>query len=464
MDTKPDLTLPPQPGPKYRRLLAALEGAIRSGALPAGARVPPVRELAWQLKVTPGTVARAYQLATEAGLLEATVGRGTFVRAAHRPLAEVPANIIARPAVGGALNMRSGHTLDIGQTALMRAELARIATDETLDLASYVRDETLANCRSAAAAWMRGMGVDADPADVVLTNGAHNAVMVALNAVLHGREPVILTSELTYPGFRQLAHIARARIVGIGSDAEGLRPDLLEAACRQHRAQALILSASVHNPDCIVTGAARRAEIARIACRHDLQIIDDDVYGTLVRDRPDGFDRLCPERAWHATSLSKCFAAGLRIGFLKCPPGAGQTGLRVMQGLSFSISQILTRLVEYLFDSGAVAEFSARIRAENIDRAGLARKTLARWQVATCQGVNFVWVGLPPGWTGTELNRACEAAGLLIAPGDSFALPGGRVPDAFRLTLSGAPERAELAAALGRIDVILTGAPQALHA
>jgi len=66
-------------GPKYRVLTDALRVDITSGALPPGTRLPTVRELAWRLSVTPGTVARAYQAATTEGLLQATVGRGTFV-------------------------------------------------------------------------------------------------------------------------------------------------------------------------------------------------------------------------------------------------------------------------------------------------------------------------------------------------------------------------------------------------
>ena len=69
----PDLTQ--FPGPKYLALSRALRDAIRSGDFPANSQLPTVRDLAWRLQLTPGTVARAYQLATQEGLLAATVGR-----------------------------------------------------------------------------------------------------------------------------------------------------------------------------------------------------------------------------------------------------------------------------------------------------------------------------------------------------------------------------------------------------
>ena len=69
---RPDLTQ--FPGPKYLALTRALREAIRAGELPPGSQLPTVRDLAWDLHVTPGTVSRAYQLATQEGLLAATVG------------------------------------------------------------------------------------------------------------------------------------------------------------------------------------------------------------------------------------------------------------------------------------------------------------------------------------------------------------------------------------------------------
>ena len=79
MDTiwQPDLGA--EEGPKYLALVRALRDSVKAGDLAEGMRLPTVRDLAWRLGVTPGTVSRAYQIATQEGLLQATVGRGTFV-------------------------------------------------------------------------------------------------------------------------------------------------------------------------------------------------------------------------------------------------------------------------------------------------------------------------------------------------------------------------------------------------
>jgi GntR family transcriptional regulator len=71
----------PQSGePIYEQLVRQIKHAITTGALKSGNRMPTVRELAAQLVVNPNTIARAYRELEQAGLLESTVGRGTFVK------------------------------------------------------------------------------------------------------------------------------------------------------------------------------------------------------------------------------------------------------------------------------------------------------------------------------------------------------------------------------------------------
>ena len=65
--------------PKYQAVTAAIRTAVVSGDLKAGEKLPPVREIAYQLGITPGTVARAYTRLVDDGVLAAQVGRGTFV-------------------------------------------------------------------------------------------------------------------------------------------------------------------------------------------------------------------------------------------------------------------------------------------------------------------------------------------------------------------------------------------------
>ena len=66
--------------PKYFAIADAIAGAMDTGRLRAGSRLPTHRDLADRLGVTVGTVSRGYAEARRRGLVVGEVGRGTFVR------------------------------------------------------------------------------------------------------------------------------------------------------------------------------------------------------------------------------------------------------------------------------------------------------------------------------------------------------------------------------------------------
>src|SRR5215472_18586915 len=77
-------------GPRYRAIAEALAEDVREGRLADGARLPTHRDLAWKLRVTIGTVSRAYAEAERRGLIVGEVGRGTFVRLAANATTIMP--------------------------------------------------------------------------------------------------------------------------------------------------------------------------------------------------------------------------------------------------------------------------------------------------------------------------------------------------------------------------------------
>ena len=104
---------------KYRALVDSINKGIAEGALEAGQKLPPVRELAFRLNITPGTVARAYSILIEDGTLTAGVGRGTYV-------AETKATIVDDN-TGGMSDFFSPRIPDMGKTGFVREALKQIA-------------------------------------------------------------------------------------------------------------------------------------------------------------------------------------------------------------------------------------------------------------------------------------------------------------------------------------------------
>jgi DNA-binding transcriptional MocR family regulator len=371
-------------------------------------------------------------------------------------MVEVPDNPAARAVPEGKVNLVNSHCVDVGQGAEVQNYLAEVVREESVIHTDYVRDEAIKSCRDMAAMWMMECGIPAPRSDVVLTHGAHSSVLVSLLSVLQGKDPAVLTAAECYPGFRQTASLCRARFIPVPSDDEGLLPDAIDVLARQHGAQAILMSSYAQNPTCVSTSEPRRKEIAELARKLDLQIVEDDVYGVVSANPGTRLCEYVPERVWHATSLSKCFAPGIRMGFLRTPPGQGGLGIRVMQGLSLAHNGIITRLVERLFEDRIVQKYAPRVARENNNRVEVAKRVFSNWKLGTQESVQIVWLSLPDNWHLSAFSRRCEEEGVVVSPADIFVVPGGQTPNAVRLSLSGAEDLAHLERGLMRLDRILS--------
>ena len=258
---------------KYQALANALRRGIAEGVLEKGSKLPPVRELAYRASVTPGTVARAYSLLIDEGLLEAGVGRGTFV--ANTSMTPNQPNDWPET-----VSFRSPWLPDEGQSDLLRDAMKAVA--ENADVRALMRYPSTADdrgLRDTMRQWLADLPVgNFTTDDIVLAHGAQNAMLAILQTVLEGPDPVVAVEQHAYPGFRRAAELCRARVVAIECDDQGPRPDLLQEAVRRHRVQMFLTSAEVNNPTLRTTTPQRRQEIASVARRHGLHVLDDDCY------------------------------------------------------------------------------------------------------------------------------------------------------------------------------------------
>lgn len=460
---QPDLT--EISGPKYLALARVLRDDIGAGVLPEGAQVPPVRDLAWALKVTPGTVARAYQIATQEGLLQATVGRGTFVAARVPRLGPVEPSPVERDnrPVAGRLDLRSPGLPEVGQSAAMAEAFRRMAAKiesksdgHWLEYPEQAREYAL---RAAVCDWVAGRVLGAvTPQDIVLTHGGQSGVGLALACCLRGDRPVVLTEDLCYPGFRYAARLGRAEVVGLELDGEGVVPEALEAACRRHGAQVLLVTPEAQNPTTAKMSLARREQIVSIARRYNLQIVEDECYSPQVNDGPT-LRALAPERVWYVGSFSKTFSAALRFGYVICPAGRGDSGRLAAQQSYFALSLAVSGLCLELLESGAAQDVRQKVMSEFVARSELAANRLGAFAIRWQRGLPFVWIHLPQGWRASTFMRRAEEADVLIRSADQYATVTGHAPNAVRITLAGAAPRERLDEGLQVLAGLLSRPP-----
>ena len=443
-------------GPRYRAIAEALAEDVRRGALPAGARLPTHRDLAWRLKVTVGTVSRAYAEAERRGLISGEVGRGTFVRAAAAP---APLRLHAAALDEDFVDLGVQRPRAGSEAALLAEALAQLAgAPELAQLMEYQPHAGRPAEREAGALWIeRSSGLAAAPGQVVVTASGQHAMAAILAAVAEPGDSLAVEA-LTYPGIRAVAGLFHLKTVPIALDEQGLVPEALAAACRAGRVRALYTLPTLHNPTTAILPLERRRALAELAMRHDLLLIEDDVYGFL-RERPlPPLASLAPDHAFYVTSTSKSFVPGLRIGYARCPPALVERVSAALRALTYTAPPLMARIASRWIEDGSADRLVAEKRAETARRQALACRLLARWRYRSEPGAAHLWLSLPEPWHGEEFAAAAERSGVGVTPAAAFAV-GRQVPNAVRLCIGTPPTLAALERGLTRLEALLAAAP-----
>jgi DNA-binding transcriptional MocR family regulator len=449
---------------KYRVVAEELRARIEAGEVLPGAQLPPVRDLAFQLGVTPGTIARAYSVLTNAGYLTAGVGRGTFVAERRRPVAPDEAARFSpyrHPGEGATVSLLTPRLPDVGQVAVLRDGMVALAgsfSDEAF--LRYPSPLTEAAACAAYAAEIAGSPIGPVSAtDVVLSSGGQNGILLVMQTVLSGPQPVVLVDDLAYSGFVRAAQLCRAEVVGVPWDDEGPEPDAFAAIVRRHAPQLYCTSAEVSNPLVITTSPGRRAEIARIARQYGVHVLDDDCY-RLRAHRGPGYRALLPELGWHLSSPSKSISPALRIGFVVAPDGRSEALRRTAGFAAFAVSRLSTDLYAYVSTHPQMPAIRQRLEDWMARDVAAIAGALGRYRLTSDPQVPYVWLDLPEGWRAGEFCQAAEAAGVLVKSAEDFALRESRRVHGVRLALNGAVAPAQLAGALEALSALLERPPQ----
>jgi DNA-binding transcriptional MocR family regulator len=452
------------PGPKYKAVVDVIRSQIASGGMASGVKLPPVRELAWQLKITPGTVARAYTILTDDGTLRAEVGRGTFVAQHDKieaPLGPIEIDSIRHnsPEMAGHVNLYSPHLPSVGQAGLIRRLMAEVAQDPPSGVMHYPSRNGAEPARAAMAEWLKGTPIGpVEARDVVLSHGGQSAIMLIFQTILRGRRPVVFIEELAYPGFRRTAELLRAEVVPIAMDADGVMPDALEAAALRHpEGQIFCTSPEVHSPTCKFTPMARRHEIVEVARRHDLQIMEDDCY-RMGRAEGTGYRQLAPERGWYLSSLSKSITPALRVGCAIAPRGLENALHRTAEHSYFGLATPLTDLVSKLLvhsELPAISETVLKVMGHYVQTAV---NVLGGYDLRWRADVPFLWLSLPQGWRASAFCQAAEKQGVQIRA--EFACRDAHSPHAVRIAINAGIALEHFEMAMVRLVDLLNNPPE----
>ncbi|MGC3980147.1 MAG: PLP-dependent aminotransferase family protein [Steroidobacteraceae bacterium] len=432
---------------RYEKYAAEVERMVRDRVLRPGDRLPSVRQACASRKLSQSTVLQAYYLLEARSVIEARPRSGYFVSKQQALLPAVqnvsrPKQRSASVAISDLVFEILGSTKERTVAALGSAFpspelfplpiLSRYLARGMRDIDPWRTAEDLspgnAQLRHQISQRYARDGIHIDADEIIITNGALEALNLSLAALTRPGDVVLVESPTFYAALQAIERL-NLKVVAIATHPrEGIDLQALETALQRNDVKACWFMPNFQNPLGSVMSEAKKQALAKLLATHQVPLIEDDVYGELYfgtqRPRPTkAFDKrgqilLC-------SSFSKCLAPGYRVGWVAAGKYAKQIErLKLMTNLSTALPSQLA-LSGYLQHAGYDRHLR-KLRQTLQALRDTALRAIARYfpegTRASCpDGGYFLWVELPGDVDALELHRQALLHDISLAPGQLFA-------------------------------------------
>jgi DNA-binding transcriptional MocR family regulator len=436
---------------RYEALAADIAASIQTGLLKPGDRLPSVRRASASRQLSPATVFEAYYLLEARGLVVSRPRSGYYV--ADKPRQRLPEpEQASRPDSAAREVAVTAMVLEIIRAAMSREvvplgsafpspllfpleRLGRVLANSAthMDPWSTIEELTPGRLELRRQIALRYLldGLTLAPADIVVTNGAMEALNLCLSATCAPGDAVVVESPCFYACLQALERLG-LRAVEVATDPrEGIDLAALEAAIGRHRPKAAWVMTNFQNPLGSAMPAEKKRALVELATRHRLPLIEDDVYGELYFDRQrpvlaKSFD----SEGWvlHCSSFSKTLAPGYRVGWVAAGRFAQRLALhKLTLSLSTAIPMQLA-LARYL-ERGSYERHLRGLRAtlekqRDAHIEAIAASFPAGTRVSRPGGGYFLWVELPASIDAMAVHGQAMRSGISLAPGPMFSAAG----------------------------------------
>jgi DNA-binding transcriptional MocR family regulator len=434
--------------PLYERVAVEMAGLIEQGTFRAGDRVPSIRQSSRRFDVSINTVMQAYNLLEDQRLIEARPQSGYYVRARaleiHEP--ELPLKAVLKPATVTVSdlcqqvikNMMNPDLLPLWSAIphvsnLPVEKLNRMMASETRrhgkQCVSYLMTPGYDRLRVQVA--QRGLvaGISAGPDEVLITSGCVEAVMLALRATCKAGDTIAVESPFYFNFLQLIADLGLKALEIPSTPREGISIEALRYAIEHNRVSACLVIPSFGNPLGSLMPDDRKRELVELLARHEIPLIEDDIYGDLSfsNDRPlaaKSFDR--KGLVIYCSSFSKTLTPGYRVGWaIAGRYQAEMERLKILMNVATSSPPQLA-LAGFMVTGGYDHHLRSirRVHARNIS---LMTDAVGRYfpegtRMTRPAGGFILWVEMPEEIDAIELFHRALERGIGIAPGPLFSL------------------------------------------
>lgn len=433
----------------YEDVSQLIASMIDSGTLSPGDKVPSLRKLSKQLKVSIATVSQAYLKLEEKGVVRSRPQSGFYVN--------TPPNLVQTPTLPSPLDeprkLRLGTSIpsilrDSRQPGVVSLGIAnpaaaylptkalsrtikRISSEQPDAIVSYAPSAGHEELRKQIAQRFAESGKSVSYDEIIITNGATEALMISLQSVAKSGD-VIAVATPSYFSTLQLIESLGILLVEIESDVNtGISLVSLEGALQRHDIKAVIASCNFANPTGSLMPEENKKRLVKMTAKRNIPIIEDDVYGELYfgNDKP-GSCKIYDEKGLvlHCNSVSKTLAPGFRVGWVI----AGQfkeSVLRKKQLSSLSVASLQQLVLADFLSKGQYDRVLTRTRRVYKQQVEAMRHAVAcdfpsGTRISSPKGGFTLWIQLPRGLNTFDVYSRAIEQGVSVTPGPLFSATG----------------------------------------
>jgi 2-aminoadipate transaminase len=437
----------PRTRPLYRRIVTLLETGIAGGAVPAGHRLPPERDLAAALKISRATVVSAYRELEARGLVRGYVGRGTFVSATpdagSAPFAwrgKIAASALqanettVRDLVRAAsdphlISVAAGvPALDCFPTDAFQRAMNHVLATRSDAAWRHGPTEGLQPFRAALAHRFGG-----EPEHILVLAGAQQGLDLLARCLIDPGDAVVIDRP-GYLGAIQTFRNAGARLVGW--DITRADTDELEELLLRYRPKLIYTNPTHHNPTGVSLPIRTRRELLELAARYRVPVVEDDTYRDLALTGPPPPPSLFTLDEAHTVvirinSFSKMLAPGLRLGWISAVrPIVDQLAL-IKQQVDPHTQNLSQMVICELIEQGVFDRHLATLKAEHRRRRDAMVQALrqhlppGQLRFSVPDGGMYLWCELPPAIDARAVQDRALRESVMVLTGDPFYVDQG---------------------------------------
>jgi 2-aminoadipate transaminase len=298
--------------------------------------------------------------------------------------------------------------------------------------------------RSWIADYMGSRGVSCTADEVFITNGNQHGLAILSRLFLDPGQPAVI-EEVTFTGIHQITGGRNAEVRTVPTDLDsGVDVESFEEALKASPGPRLaVLITDFHNPLGVSIAEDKRAELARLAAKYGVPLIEDDPYAPL-RFRGKAIPPIKAHdeagMVFYLGSFSKMMAPALRLGWIVAPADLIPRITTLRESFDLESSTLFQRAVAEFLSRGLLEPHLERMTSTHRERCdtllgalGEHLSDLARWSKP--DGGVFVWVSLPGGLDTTEMFHQAIERQVAYIPGGVFSVDGS-TRNALRLNFS----------------------------